>query len=229
MEQAAADQADALAALLRKEQNADKAGEPAAAKVTDEAGHTHEHPETCPRCALDLTKPYKVTPTEEDLTNFLRAMMNSHTGDRFVKSYPIFGGRVRVTFRSLLAEESENIGEELRRLAGLSGGDFRLLFVFATKLGMAMSMERLETIDANGIVTNQRVFQPVTEELYPVIQGSDEKLCSRAHKKIFTKPGIGEGLYTAISRIYGKFDWLYQHMVTRSEDPNFWKATPPDA
>ena len=64
----------------------------------------------CPRCGWDMRLKFDVTPTERDKEDFLATLLG---GTRFRKKYEIFGGRVVVTFRSVLAEENKLIYRQL--------------------------------------------------------------------------------------------------------------------
>lgn len=64
----------------------------------------------CPRCGWDMRQKFEVKPTERDKEDFLATLLG---GSRFKKKYEMFGGRVVVTFRSLLAEENKLIYRQL--------------------------------------------------------------------------------------------------------------------
>lgn len=64
----------------------------------------------CPRCGWDLRQKFDVVPTDRDKEDFLATLLG---GARFKKKYDLFGGRISVTFRSLLAEENKLIYRQL--------------------------------------------------------------------------------------------------------------------
>lgn len=64
----------------------------------------------CPRCGWDMRLKFEVEPTERDKEDFLATMLG---GTRFRKKYELFGGRVVITFRSILAEENKLIYRQL--------------------------------------------------------------------------------------------------------------------
>lgn len=64
----------------------------------------------CPRCGWDLRMKFEAIPTERDKEDFLATLLG---GTRFKKKYELFGGRIVVTFRSLLAEENKLIYRQL--------------------------------------------------------------------------------------------------------------------
>lgn len=64
----------------------------------------------CPRCGWDMRNKFDVVPTDRDKEDFLATLLG---GTRFKKKYELFGGRVVVTFRSVLAEENKLIYRQL--------------------------------------------------------------------------------------------------------------------
>lgn len=64
----------------------------------------------CPRCGWDMRQKFEVVPTDRDKEDFLATLLG---GVRFKKTYELFGGRIIVTFRSLLAEENKLIYRQL--------------------------------------------------------------------------------------------------------------------
>ena len=64
----------------------------------------------CQRCGWDMRLKFEVVPTDRDKEDFLATLLG---GTRFRKKYKLFGGRVVVTFRSVLAEENKLIYRQL--------------------------------------------------------------------------------------------------------------------
>jgi len=64
----------------------------------------------CPRCGWDMRLKFDVVPTDRDKEDFLATLLG---GARFRKRYELFGGRVVVTLRSVLAEENKLIYRQL--------------------------------------------------------------------------------------------------------------------
>jgi hypothetical protein len=64
----------------------------------------------CPRCGWDMKQKFEVVPTDKDKEDFLIATLG---GQRFRKTYELFGGKVLVTFRSMLADENKAIYRQL--------------------------------------------------------------------------------------------------------------------
>ena len=64
----------------------------------------------CPRCGWDMRQKFEVQPTDRDKEDFLATLLG---GARFKKSYELFGGKIVVTFRGLLADENKLIYRQL--------------------------------------------------------------------------------------------------------------------
>lgn len=64
----------------------------------------------CPRCGWDMRQKFEVTPTDRDKEDFIATLLG---GSRFKKKYEMFGGKIIITFRSLLAEENKLIYRQL--------------------------------------------------------------------------------------------------------------------
>lgn len=86
--------------------------EDATAAVTEEKEEKPEAPIIiyCPRCGWDIRQKFDAIPTQRDKEDFLATLLG---GSRFTKKYELFGGRVWVVFRSLLAEENKLIYRQL--------------------------------------------------------------------------------------------------------------------
>ncbi len=64
----------------------------------------------CPRCGWDMRQKFEVTVTEADKQDFLVATLGSQ---RFQRRFDIFGGKMVLVFRTLLAEENRLIMRQL--------------------------------------------------------------------------------------------------------------------
>jgi hypothetical protein len=64
----------------------------------------------CPRCGWDMLQKFEVVPTDRDKEDFLATILG---GSRYRKRYELFGGKIVVTFRGLLAEENKLVYRQL--------------------------------------------------------------------------------------------------------------------
>jgi len=85
----------------------EKPAEPAPVEVPATAERVEPF---CPRCGWDMKQRFEVVPTDKDKEDFLVATLG---GQRFRKTYELFGGKVLVTFRSMLADENKAIYRQL--------------------------------------------------------------------------------------------------------------------
>lgn len=64
----------------------------------------------CPRCGWDMQQKFEVEITDRDKEDFVVAMLGNL---RFKKKYELFGGKMVVTLRALLASENQMIYQQL--------------------------------------------------------------------------------------------------------------------
>lgn len=198
----------------------------AAESEGEEGAAESEKADYCPKCGWHQASKFEVVPTELDKANFIRAALS---GGRFEKAYMIFGGRMEVTFRSRIVEESEDVARHLQWQAVTGNMDVRLLYVMAHKMDMAISISQVRVFDEGGVMQSEQAFPIPTHEVYPRIEIEEECsqcLCERVHHKLFVAKGVGEMTYTALYKEFCKFDALYQMLTVRADDPDFYSATP---
>lgn len=64
----------------------------------------------CPRCGWDMKQKYDVDITDNDKEDFLATLLG---GSRFKRAYEIAGGRLKIVFRSMLADENFMVQRQL--------------------------------------------------------------------------------------------------------------------
>lgn len=64
----------------------------------------------CPRCGWDMRQKYDVNATERDKEDFVACLLGN---TRFKRTFELFGGKLRVTLRALLTEETKAIYKQL--------------------------------------------------------------------------------------------------------------------
>lgn len=84
----------------------DRAATPAATAPAGSTGLIATHPGNCPHCGWDLGEPDDVPVSEADKITFLHSVLGEKS---FVKDYPLFGGAVTATFRSLTGGEIDKV------------------------------------------------------------------------------------------------------------------------
>jgi hypothetical protein len=76
----------------------------------EEKGYKVPELYNCPHCGWDLKKTDDIVVTKEDKQVYVASIV---TGSRFVKTYKLFDGALSITFRGLLAWESELVLRQL--------------------------------------------------------------------------------------------------------------------
>ena len=114
------DRAEMIAAPVAEQPVAPAAEEPAAEEPAAEelAAEEPDRPSSsgisvlpfCPRCGWDMRMKFEITPTPRDKEDFLSTLLG---GTRFKKNYELFGGKIVVTFRGMLADENKLVYRQL--------------------------------------------------------------------------------------------------------------------
>jgi hypothetical protein len=122
----------------------------------------------CPRCGWDVNEAVNIEPTAEDKQNFLRHVILDN--QPFYKQYVLYGGRVKVWFKTRPVEVAQIISRQhmlnfyVRYQGDPMQGNREL-----DKLLMTASIARLERYDeAGAIMSGQEEYPPIGNEHYPV-------------------------------------------------------------
>lgn len=181
----------------------------------------------CAKCGWHLATPFDIKFTDDDKINFMRSCL---TGGRFEKSYSLFRGLLRVTFRSRIVEESEGVSKHLQWEQTHANIDIRLMYVIAQKMDLALSLSRYQVFDDSGTCVTDNIYPVPTDELYPIDEEVGDKysqfMCDRVHRKLFVDHRVSESLYNALYRKFVEFDALFQLFTVRVDDADFWPAIP---
>lgn len=180
------------------------------------------HPAECPHCGYDLKKPDPTTPTDDDKLNFVQAVLGQQ---RFKKTYALLGGKLRLTFRSLLTSESNMA---FRQVVVDAQKDLRDRLIQDTpfywrNLTTYRTVMALETVDSAATGT---IEVPPIEEI-EVDAGSyafpDTKLLA-VHDDIVQQTMPTETLQQIVGHCYNEFQALCDKLMVMAEDPNFYGA-----
>lgn len=100
--------AEAPAGIEVEDDRAGRAGppDPTAPAPRADTGLAPSHPGNCPHCGWDQAVPDDAGVTPGDKTTFLHAVLGEKP---FTKDYPLYGGQVTVTFRTLTAQEIDTV------------------------------------------------------------------------------------------------------------------------
>lgn len=180
------------------------------------------HPAECPHCGYDLKKPDPTAPTDDDKLNFVQAVLGQQ---RFRKTYSLLGGKLRLTFRSLLTSESNMA---FRQVVVDAQKDLRDRLIQDTpfywrNLTTYRTVMALEAVDSAATGT---IEVPPIEEI-EVDAGTyafpDTKLLA-VHDEIVQQTMPTETLQQIVGHCYNEFQALCDKLMVMAEDPNFFGA-----
>lgn len=172
----------------------------------------------CPRCGWDLRQKFDVVPTMRDKEDFLATLLG---GVRFKKKYELFGGRLVVTFRSLLAEENKLIYRQLvldqQKNKVATEAEW---FVQMMDYRLACSLESVA--DKNGKVISaiptldEMAFEP----------DKDEPLATSLPKQLdlINKTMAQEATRRLVGTHLRQFQRLVEALEAMALEPNFWNG-----
>lgn len=178
-------------------------------------------PAFCPACGHNMkdVTPIEI-PTDEDKQDWLRYVLGAK---RFYKTYEAMGGKLKVTLRTRLGGEVDDVFKQLR--ADIDSGKIQQAMIpatdaaYMTRLSRLLLTVSLAKLEAEGQPV--RVLPELTEEAYPKSGEKDERtLVIRAHDALFKD--MGEALLSIIVHQLRRFEAMTATMVRRSADVNFW-------
>lgn len=168
----------------------------------------------CPRCGWDVRMKFDIVPTDRDKEDFLATLLG---GTRFRKTYELFGGRVVVTFRSVLAEENKLIYKQLvlDQQNGLVNTEAEW-FVQLMDYRLACALDTIT--DKNG-----KVISSVPE--LDMTAGTKEKTALVGQLDIINKNVLAQ---EATRRLVGshlrQFQRLTEAIEAMALEPSFWNG-----
>lgn len=172
----------------------------------------------CPRCGWDMRQKFDIVPTDRDKEDFIATLLG---GTRFKKKYELFGGRIIVTFRSLLAEENKLIyrqlvlDQQINKVATeaewfVQMMDYRLacsLETIADKKGKVIaSIPLLEEMSWDG-----KKDEPLATPLPKQLELVNQHLAQEATRRL-----VGTHLR--------QFQRLLEALEAMALEPNFWNG-----
>ena len=172
----------------------------------------------CPRCGWDLRQKFEVVPTDRDKEDFLATLLG---GARFKKKYELFGGRIVVTFRSLLAEENKLIYRQLvldqQKNKVATEAEW---FVQMMDYRLACSLETVA--DKNGKVIasiptlDELKFEPDKDEPLSTSLPTQLELINKTMAQEATRRLVGTHLR--------QFQRLVEGLEAMALEPSFWNG-----
>lgn len=178
------------------------------------------HPAECPHCGHDLAKADDTPITDGDKINFVQAILG---GQRFKQERLLFGGRLKLVFRSLTSRETDMA---FRQIVVDAQSDLKSRMVNDTPFywrnlmtyRMLMSIEKVES-DVSGTIE----VPPIEDiETDPVVF-PDTKLMA-VFDALVEQVCPTEQLRSIIGHAYNEFQAVCDKLQVMAEQPDFWKA-----
>jgi len=173
----------------------------------------------CNRCGWDLRQKFDVEITNSDKQNFVAATLG---GQRFRKVFSLFGGKMLVTFKTILADENNLIHRQLildQEDKSIATVDEWFLRLFEYRL--ACSLDRIT--DANG---KPIAIVPEITEL-PFKPPADRPLQTPINNLLMyvnTKVLAHEVTRRLVGSHLRQFQRLVEALEAIAADPSFWKG-----
>lgn len=179
-------------------------------------------PAACPHCGFDLKKDDPTEVTSDDKLAFVQAVLGQ---GRFRKTYDLLGGRLKVTFRSLLVSESNMA---FRQVLVDAQADLKNRMVSDTpfywrNLTTYRTILALESVDSDstGVVEIPAIGDIEVDA--DAFAFPDTKLVA-VHDRIVEMAMPTEHLQSIVGHCYNEFQALCDKLTVMAEDPNFYKA-----
>ena len=181
------------------------------------APHGLDH---CPRCKWDLSSGQPPAPSADDRAVFVAAVLGDN---RFVKDYDLFGGKLRVAFRSLSTRGGDLALKQLAQDQGrglvADRADFmRLFWDYRLCLSLLWVEVDGDRVDAAG---------PVDEMLTGLgaADGHVTTLPTILERLQDCKPLGEETVWRVVGQAYRhQFQALVDGLELKANDPSFWHA-----
>jgi hypothetical protein len=178
------------------------------------------HPVECPHCGFDLKKQDDTPITDLDKLNFVQSVLG---GQRFRQERLLFGGQLKLVFRSLTSREVDMAFRQIvvdaqsdlkNRLVNDTPFYWRNLMTYR----MIMSIEKIES-DVNGTIE----VPPIEEIESDPPKFPDTKLVE-VFDAVIEQVCPTEQLRSIIGHAYNEFQAVCDKLQVMAENPDFWKA-----
>jgi len=162
-------------------------------------------PVPCPHCGWARGKEDKLTPSDLDVTNFVEAVLG---GKPFRKAYTLYGGRLKMSFRTLTTQEIDAIYEQLRK--DMVAGIIDNIYAERERRARYFAISMLEQL-----VLGTNVYS-----MAPLAKMPLDKQLDMVMSKVLTT----EMLVRHVTITAGEFRALADKLEVNATNPDFWKA-----
>jgi hypothetical protein len=203
-----------------------------ATEVEEAEEHSTLGPDICGQCGWDQSQPTITEPTDEEKLGFLHTLLGMKN---FTKVYPMFGGAVEVTFRTLTVSELDSLYKEAFRAQQIGSikttGDY---YEYINRLRINLQLQSLKGTE----VALHHVLPEsleLWEDFLRETRNTDRK---NSYQDQETDPIhdqirdyiVGtilktEVLQRTVTHECNKFNRLVAKLEARVDDSDFWKTT----
>ena len=174
-----------------------------------------DKPDHCPRCAWPVATAVEYEPTDEDIREFLESVC---AGSIFTKTYEIYGGKVKVTFRTRYSCEMEAVKDHVMEVSG--GQLTEEMFSLTDELVFLTSLKGLKLKD------NEKSFSELRDLLKQREEAMEAGQTAKSVAKILRErvAEIPSHIRIVIRQKYVEFSAIVEHLMTKANDPKYWKG-----
>ena len=192
-----------------------------------DTGLSPAHPGNCPHCGWDLATPDDLEVTPGDKVAFLHGVLGEKP---FTKDYPLFGGQVTVTFRTLTAQEIDAVFAQVFRERATGEVKTDMDFyerVNRYRLYLQMSSFRSSSFQHDFPAGFTPTTAPGADGHYELPANLPEgetglRLVEEHVRKTALKTESITRVVTAESRMFNR---LVNKLEAFADNPDFWQAT----
>lgn len=173
----------------------------------------------CPRCGWDMKQKYDVKVTDNDKEDFLVTLLG---GARFRREYEVAGGRMKIVFRSMLAEENFLVQRQL--LLDQNNNEIfseAEWFLRLAEYRMACSLEAVADSSGKLIYANPELHDL---KFTPPADKPTQTALVLARQQVNTKPLAHEVTRRLIAAQLRQFQRLVEALEAMALEPSFWNG-----
>lgn len=185
-------------------------------RIKELEGQIAGHNTHCPRCSWPVDTKVEHQPTDEDIQSFLESVC---AGDLFYKEYDIYGGRLKVKFRTRYSCEMDAIREHVTSEShGVMGDD---LLMLTDELVFLASLDSLEN---NGRVHKFSSLKDLLVQREKQIEAGNrvKDVAAILHERTADVPSH---IRIVIKQLYIEFSTIVEHLMVKATDPKYWEGT----
>jgi uncharacterized protein YnzC (UPF0291/DUF896 family) len=173
----------------------------------------------CPRCGWDMKQKYDVKVTDNDKEDFLVTLLG---GSRFRREYEIAGGRMKIVFRSMLADENFLVQRQL--LLDQNNNEIfseAEWFLRLAEYRMACSLEAVADSTGKLIYANPELQD---FKFTPPADKPTQTPLVLARQQVNAKPLAHEVTRRLIAAQLRQFQRLVEALEAMALEPSFWNG-----